>query len=80
MSDPIVILTAELPADDIYDGFSHFSDVHFVVGDPYRHNTLYRAGVLDAHRILILSTSTSTSDNGSELLQDAVRSLQRYGL
>ncbi|CAI5741858.1 unnamed protein product [Hyaloperonospora brassicae] len=68
---PIVILTAELPADDIYDGFSHFSDVHFVVGDPYRHNTLYRAGVLDAHRILILSTSTSTSDNGSELLQDA---------
>ena len=71
---PVVILTAKLPADDIYDGFRHFSDVHFVVGDPYRHQTLYRAGVLDAHRVLILSTSTSTSDNGSELLQDAVRS------
>uniref|UniRef100_A0AAV1V2Z2 RCK N-terminal domain-containing protein n=1 Tax=Peronospora matthiolae TaxID=2874970 RepID=A0AAV1V2Z2_9STRA len=68
---PVVILTAKLPADDIYDGFRHFSDVHFVVGDPYRHQTLYRAGVLDAHRVLILSTSTSTSDNGSELLQDA---------
>ncbi|CAH0486334.1 unnamed protein product [Peronospora farinosa] len=68
---PVVILSAKLPDDDIYDGFSHFPDVHFVVGDPYRHKTLYRAGVLDAHRVLILSTSASASDNGSELLQDA---------
>ncbi|CAI5745628.1 unnamed protein product [Peronospora destructor] len=69
---PVVILSAKLPDDDIYDGFSHFSDVHFVVGDPYRHKTLYRAGVLNAHRVLILSAaSASASDNGSELLQDA---------
>ncbi|CAH0473350.1 unnamed protein product [Peronospora belbahrii] len=68
---PIVILSAKLPDDDIYDGFSHFPDVHFVVGDPYRHKTLYRAGVLDAHRVLILGTSASASDNDSELLQDA---------
>ncbi|KAI9922606.1 hypothetical protein PsorP6_000409 [Peronosclerospora sorghi] len=68
---PVVILTKTLPDDDVFDDFSHFSDVYFVTGDPYRHKTLSRAGVLDAHRVLILSASTSESDNGSELLQDA---------
>jgi len=68
---PIVILTAKLPDDDIYDGFSHFHDVFFVVGDPYRHKTLSRAGVSDAYRVLLLGTATSASENDSELLQDA---------
>ncbi|GMF09642.1 unnamed protein product [Phytophthora lilii] len=68
---PVIILTAKLPDDDLYDGFSHFPDVHFVVGDPYRHKTLNRAGISDAYRVLILGTSTSASDNDSELLQDA---------
>ncbi|KAE8984581.1 hypothetical protein PR001_g23128 [Phytophthora rubi] len=68
---PIVILTAKLPDDDIYDGFSHFPGVYFVIGDPYRHKSLNRAGISDAHRVIILGTSTSASDNDSELLQDA---------
>ncbi|OWZ23602.1 hypothetical protein PHMEG_0001510 [Phytophthora megakarya] len=68
---PVVIMTAKLPDDDIYEGFSHFPDVHFVIGDPYRHKTLNRAGVYDAHRVLILGTSSSTSDTNGELLQDA---------
>uniref|UniRef100_H3GXL6 RCK N-terminal domain-containing protein n=1 Tax=Phytophthora ramorum TaxID=164328 RepID=H3GXL6_PHYRM len=68
---PVVILTAKLPDDDAYDGFSHYPDVHFVVGDPYRHKTLSRAGVAEAYRILILGTSNAKSDNDSELIQDA---------
>ncbi|KAL3666713.1 hypothetical protein V7S43_008337 [Phytophthora oleae] len=68
---PVVILTAKLPDDDVYDDFSHFPDVHFVVGDPYRHKTLHRAGVSDAYRVLILGTSNSASEGNAELLQDA---------
>ncbi|RLN46829.1 hypothetical protein BBO99_00000763 [Phytophthora kernoviae] len=68
---PVVIMTAKLPDDDIYESFSHFLDVHFVVGDPYRRKTLRRAGVSDAFRVLILGTSCLISDNNSELLQDA---------
>ncbi|KAF1782334.1 NAD(P)-binding domain [Phytophthora cactorum] len=68
---PVVILSAKLPDDDIYDGFSHFPDVHFVIGDPYRHKTLNRAGVSEAYRVLILGTSNSASEGNAELLQDA---------
>ncbi|RLN89005.1 hypothetical protein BBJ28_00004127 [Nothophytophthora sp. Chile5] len=70
---PVVIITAQLPDEDSYDGFSHFPDVHFVVGDPYRHKTLRRAGVADAYRVVIMGTSGVVSGNDSELLQDAVR-------
>ncbi|ETI38346.1 hypothetical protein, variant 1 [Phytophthora nicotianae P10297] len=68
---PVVILSAKLPDDDIYDGFSHFPDVHFVIGDPYRHKTLNRAGVPEAYRVLILGTSNTASEGNAELLQDA---------
>ncbi|TDH70603.1 uncharacterized protein CCR75_006418 [Bremia lactucae] len=68
---PVVILMTKLPDDDTYDDFSHFPDVHFVIGDLYRHTTLKRAGVSEAYRVLILGTSNSALESNAELLQDA---------
>ncbi|KAL3666259.1 hypothetical protein V7S43_008510 [Phytophthora oleae] len=69
---PVVIVTATLPEVDDYEHFQRFLGVHFVVGDPFRHSTLRRAGVHRAFRIVLMGAEGEVSDAGtSELLQDA---------
>ncbi|KAI9986035.1 hypothetical protein PInf_024877 [Phytophthora infestans] len=69
---PVVIVTATLPEVDDYEQFQRFLGVNFVVGDPFRHRTLRRAGIHDAFRIVLMGGEGEVSDAGtSELLQDA---------
>ncbi|ETO83338.1 hypothetical protein F444_02639 [Phytophthora nicotianae P1976] len=69
---PVVIVTATLPEVEDYEHFQRFVGVYFVVGDPFRHSTLRRAGVHDAFRIVLMGAEGEVSDAGtSELLQDA---------
>ncbi|OWZ14766.1 Calcium-activated potassium channel subunit alpha-1 [Phytophthora megakarya] len=69
---PVVIVTTTLPEVEDYEHFQQFDGVHFVVGDPFRHSTLRRAGIYDAFRIVLMGAEGEVSDAGtSELLQDA---------
>ncbi|KAF1777293.1 NAD(P)-binding domain [Phytophthora cactorum] len=69
---PVVIVTATLPEVDDYEHFQRFVGVNFVVGDPFRHSTLRRAGIHHAFRIVLMGAEGEVADAGtSELLQDA---------
>ncbi|KAL7687445.1 putative potassium channel, BK, alpha subunit, NAD(P)-binding domain superfamily [Plasmopara halstedii] len=69
---PVVFVTTTLPEADEYELFQRFSNVHFIIGDPFCHSTLRRADVHRAFRIVLMGAEGDISDSGtSELLQDA---------
>ncbi|GLE05568.1 hypothetical protein PINS_up014600 [Pythium insidiosum] len=69
---PVVIVTATLPSEDQHETFRHFRHVFFVKGDPFHRQTLRRAGVDSAHKIVIMGDEGDVAESGSsELLVDA---------
>jgi hypothetical protein len=51
----IVILSKELPDDKLWSSIAFFDQIYLVLGDPMNKNDLYRAGIRNAKKVVILA-------------------------
>ncbi|KAF0691117.1 Aste57867_17594 [Aphanomyces stellatus] len=68
---PIVLLTSELPSDDVFAHIKTFPDVFLVKGEPTRLQSLKRAGIEQAFKVVILCSEEDFGTATNQLLADA---------
>ncbi|RHY05408.1 hypothetical protein DYB36_008554 [Aphanomyces astaci] len=70
---PIVLMSSELPSEEVFAHIRPFSDVFLVKGEPTRLGSLKRAGIEIAFKVVLLCSEEDFGTASNQLLADAVR-------
>ncbi|RHZ01314.1 hypothetical protein DYB31_015004, partial [Aphanomyces astaci] len=68
---PIVLMSSELPSEEVFAHIRPFSDVFLVKGEPTRLGSLKRAGIEIAFKVVLLCSEEDFGTASNQLLADA---------